>query len=363
MTSASDLFGGLSSDDDSFLVEEKDEEKAEPVKTAAQALLMDFELSSDDDDEEAPQSQKSTSSSPLDKKDVKPMSTTQTLMMDFEMSSDDEDEEDQKPQSQDPSTSPIDQKPVKFFLPSDEDSQDMPDIDEIQKRIKDGTHVFKMSPESMEDSEDRKCIEFKASPPSSGYPPLKKPKLEPKDDRYEAVFDAVLGNSTVEPLVEPKPTVIQKKKYNEMNEMERKMIKIEEKEYVTEEESHMKLLEQYGPSSSQESKKHHDDIHEMKNQILLANMSKEQFDRYQAFRSSRFKKSDITRLIKEYTNNAKIPATVVTAIGGLAKLVVGELVEEALDLREAVEGEESAGPLQPHHIRQAYLTLSRQGKL
>ncbi|EGT51870.1 hypothetical protein CAEBREN_23505 [Caenorhabditis brenneri] len=355
MTSASDLFGGLSSDDDSFLVEGKDEEKVEPVKTAAQALLMDFDLSSDDDDDEAPQSQKSTSSSPpLDKKDLKPMTTTQTLMMDFEMSSDDDEPS---------STSPIDQKPVKFFLPSDEDSQDMPDIDEIQKRIKDGTHVFKMSPESMEDSEDRKCVEFKTSPPSSGYPPLKKPKLEPRDDRYEAVFDAVLGNTTVEPPVEPKPTVIQKKKYNEMNEMERKMIKIEEKEYVTEEESHMKLLEQYGPSSSQESKKHHDDIHEMKNQILLANMSKEQFDRYQAFRSSRFKKSDITRLIKEYTNNAKIPATVVTAIGGLAKLVVGELVEEALDLREAVEGEEPTGPLQPHHIRQAYLTLSRQGKL
>ncbi|CAA99885.2 Transcription initiation factor TFIID subunit 11 [Caenorhabditis elegans] len=100
----------------------------------------------------------------------------------------------------------------------------------------------------------------------------------------------------------------------------------------------------------------------LKNQVLVANFSQEQIERYEVYRKSSFKKSTIKRLINEFTGGIDLGKKVDIAVAGLAKVLVGEIVEEALDIRDLDE-KEAKEPLQPHHIRQAYLRLGEQGKL
>ncbi|CAO4386248.1 unnamed protein product [Caenorhabditis nigoni] len=299
---AMDLFGGLSSD-------EEEETYAPTPKASTSTLMAEMEMSDEDGDEamEASDTDKTTSGSSLDQ--IVPS-------MFVEM----------------PTTS----AQVKFFLSSDEDSMDMPDVEQI---VRD-------SISRLEQETKRKLQEvMEATKPITCMEPLvKKPKVEIED----------LTTAQLPTVPEPMPMTSDVDRVPQ-GKMDRKDIEsVRIKSAVKQEEEKEK--------ENTAGKLEYDEKERLKMELLLKNFSKEQLDRYEVFRQSKFQRTMIRRLMKKFTNNAAFPEGAVIAVASLAKMVVGDIVEEALDLRDAKE-DEAEQPLQPHHIRQAYYKLARDGTI
>ncbi|CAM1296033.1 TAF11 (predicted) [Pycnogonum litorale] len=94
-----------------------------------------------------------------------------------------------------------------------------------------------------------------------------------------------------------------------------------------------------------------------KMQVLVSNFTEEQLNQYEMYRRAAFPKAAIKRLMMSIIG-CTVSQNVVIAMSGIAKVFVGEIVENALDVMEKC-GE--TGPVQPKHIREAIRQVRNQG--
>ncbi|KAM3934497.1 transcription initiation factor TFIID subunit 11 [Leptodactylus fuscus] len=161
------------------------------------------------------------------------------------------------------------------------------------------------------------------------------------------------GKSLSEDIGEPRGKVEGKEQEMKTDESSAVVLEGESSETLNAKKVKMDVKEK------REKKQKVDEDEIQKMQILVSSFSEEQLNRYEMYRRSAFPKAAVKRLIQSITG-CSVSQNVVIAMSGIAKVFVGEVVEEALDVCEKW-GE--SPPLQPRHMREALRRLKSRGQI
>ncbi|KAH0545306.1 hypothetical protein FGG08_000605 [Glutinoglossum americanum] len=113
-----------------------------------------------------------------------------------------------------------------------------------------------------------------------------------------------------------------------------------------------------------------EDQEKQKLAILVDSFNEDQSDRYDLFRRVKLQPSALKKIANQ-TLSQSIPPLVVTTIGGLSKVFIGEIVERAREVQaqwlaaatpDGVFKEEMRGPLLPDHLREAVRRYRKDGE-
>lgn len=89
--------------------------------------------------------------------------------------------------------------------------------------------------------------------------------------------------------------------------------------------------------------------------LMIQNFSEEQLHRYETFRRAGFPKASIKKLVQSVIDQPVNPNMII-AISGIAKVFVGELVEES---RRVSKDWNDEGQLLPSHVLEAYRRMKK----
>lgn len=112
-----------------------------------------------------------------------------------------------------------------------------------------------------------------------------------------------------------------------------------------------------------EDEKYRDEYRQMEHE-LLASCSEEEWQRYEMMRCSKFNSASMKGLLASAANvmPASIDKAILFTVGGVAKIFVGEIVDNARLVRREW-GDDEKEPLQPRHVREAYRRMLNMGKM
>eukprot|EP01080_Neovahlkampfia_damariscottae_P000957 gene957-9864_t len=193
----------------------------------------------------------------------------------------------------------------------------------------------------------------------------KKPKEDEEEEKQEEEDEDDKMQEELEQELEEELKNVEEEEHNKKrskdfedeDEPQTKKIKFNLPEFEDEEEEEEP---EDSPRTKKRKAEEEDDRRRKKTQKILSALTPTQNKRYEMYKRSKFSKSKMKSLISQFIPGVTLNESMTIVMCGISKLFVGDLVEYSkLIMRENNE----QGPIQPHHIREAYRKLDREGKI